>query len=167
LSEPVARFLWIQSVGQAAPPARGYAPGHFYESMVTTRSGTMGMTILAPVIVYRDSRFAVGAQNMTLCLGDIIRTGPDCICAIEFLVGGRVGINRSSAVQIVTLRSVKAVGSSVVQGANRASESFARTLATGWVKTDGRGLNQPIEIQTNGGVLGIKGSRGVTRRDPS
>jgi hypothetical protein len=68
---------------------------------------------------------------------------------IEFLIGGRVSVNGATAVEIVNERSV----ADFQTGAKR---SIKKHLSL-WMKADAKTLKQPLEIQTNGGVLGIRG----------
>jgi len=77
-------------------------------------------------------------------------TDANTIAALEFLIGGRVGINKNTDIEIVTERSV----------ADGKTEVKRVILKNGglWVKADAKSLKQPIEIQTNGGVMGIKGT---------
>jgi hypothetical protein len=99
--------------------------------------------------VVRDGVTYAGSVNSTLQTGDIITTGPNTIAALEFLIGGRVGINRNTEIVMVNERAV------------RDGKVSLRTLilknGSLWVKADAKALKEPIEIQTNGGVMGIKG----------
>ena len=81
--------------------------------------------------------------NTTGYLQDHFSTSGNTLAALEFLIGGRVGINQSTEVAVTTERSVQCL-----------------TLKKGslWVKADAKTLKQPIEIQTNGGTMGIKGT---------
>ena len=150
--EPVAR---IQSIvpnargGQISAPNGSYVPGHFYRLGKGQSASNMGPLTQVPLIVIRGDTFAVGATNMALYVNDFIRTGPTCLAAIEFLIGGRVGINSGTIIEIVNERSVA-----------DGPISFGRLIAKNvslWKKADANTLKQPIEIQTNGGVMGIKG----------
>ena len=69
-----------------------------------------------------------------------IRTDGNTIAALEFAIGGRVGLNKGSELRVVGDRKV----------------ARARLEAGGmWAKC--QKLEQPLEIQTKGGVTGIKG----------
>jgi hypothetical protein len=71
----------------------------------------------------------------TLELGDVVSTDDDTVLTLEFLIGGRVSLTRDADVRIAGDRHVEALG-----GTTEASPSSG----------------QPLEIQTNGGTLGIR-----------
>ncbi|MBS2035946.1 FecR domain-containing protein [bacterium] len=87
--------------------------------------------------------------NATGYVQDHFRTSINTLAALEFLIGGRVGINQNSDVEVVNERSVvdQQLGKRLV-------------LKSGgvWIKADARSLKQPLEIQTNGGIMGIRGT---------
>ena len=74
----------------------------------------------------------------------IISTAPNTVLAFEFLAGGRVGINTDSTVMIDNETTVSALGRATLLD-----------QASMWVKM--AKTTEPLEIQTNGGVMGIKG----------
>ncbi len=76
--------------------------------------------------------------------GDVVGTDGNTVMAFEFVVGGRIGINTTSEVELNTERSVKATTDSL-------------QLHDGHVSAKPSDPRVPIEIQTNGGVMGIKG----------
>lgn len=90
-----------------------------------------------------DTRAYPITINATGYLQDHFSTSGNTLAALEFLIGGRVGINQNTEVEVSTERSVQCL-----------------TLKKGglWVKADAKTLKQPIEIQTNGGTMGIKGT---------
>lgn len=94
---------------------------------------------------YRDGEWSPLKKNTTLHIDDKIRTDKDTTVAIEFAIGGRVGLRQNSTITITGERSAK---SSTVKKI---------TLEQGgiWAKCDK--LKEPMEVQTNGGVMGIKG----------
>lgn len=101
------------------------------------------------ISVLRDGkRYSVTTES-ELEFGDVIETGTGTIAALEFTVGGRVGINRESKVTMTGERET-------VDGTPSGPRA---TIERGslWVKPDSHGGKQPLEIQTNGGVMGIKG----------
>ncbi len=102
-------------------------------------------------LVIRQNTFAVPDTNMILRIGDIFKTAPGVVAALEFLIGGKVGINQDSAIQIVTERSV----ADADQLFTRVAKRYIASPASLWVKAVN--LKMPLEIQTNGGVMGIKG----------
>jgi len=88
--------------------------------------------------------------NTTGYLKDHFITDQNTLAALEFLIGGRVGINKDTDIEIVSERSV-ADGNVEVKRIILKNGSL-------WVKADAKQLKQPLEIQTNGGALGIKGT---------
>ena len=69
---------------------------------------------------------------------------------IEFIIGGRVGINTNTAVEMINERAV-AVRLNNVKAIKKA---LVKNVGL-WVKADI--LREPLEIETNGGVMGIRG----------
>ncbi len=147
----VARIanIAVRTPGLYAHPS--FQPGRFYP----LGAGAAGPNSNMPAsrvaaVVLRGRTFAVAETDMILCIHDIVKTAPDVLLMIEFGIGGRVGVNQDAAVEIVTDRSVADGDPSFVQrvkhGANRL-----------WQPYGAKQLKQPIEIQTNGGVMGIKG----------
>lgn len=114
--------------------------------MLDIKPTRKGLT--ASVTVIRDGVTYSGPVNSTLQKGDIITTGPDTLAAVEFLIGGRVGINADTQVVMVNERAV-------ADGALSIKRTLLKNAAL-WVKADAKRLKEPIEIQTNGGILGIK-----------
>jgi hypothetical protein len=92
-------------------------------------------------------QLAVGDE---IGVGDTITTTTGSIVALEFMIGGRVGVNVNSDVMIVDERSVKDTGNAP----NSNDRILLRKFGL-WDKA--LKLREPLEIQTNGGVMGIKG----------
>ncbi len=88
--------------------------------------------------------------NATGYLDDHFVTDGNTLAALEFLIGGRVGINQSTDVEVVSDRSV---------------QRMVLKQGSLWVKADARTLKQPLEIQTNGGVMGIRGTEFTVQED--
>lgn len=88
-------------------------------------------------------------MNCTGYVKDHYITDANTVAALEFLIGGRVGINKNTDIEIVNERS--AADKSATKRVILKSGSL-------WVKADAKALKQPLEIQTNGGVMGIKGT---------
>jgi hypothetical protein len=93
--------------------------------------------------------WATIGENDLLLPGDEIQTDGDTAVALEWLTGGRVGVNRSTKILIVGDRNI-------ADGDMGLKRQILKSAAL-WVKTDAASLKQPLEIQTNGGVMGIKG----------
>ncbi len=97
-----------------------------------------------------DSKSYPVTINATGYVQDHFVTNSNTLAALEFLIGGRVGINQSTDVEVLSERSVGdsqlPVKRMVLKGGSM------------WVKADAKTLKQPLEIQTNGGVMGIRGT---------
>ena len=88
--------------------------------------------------------------NTTGYLKDHFLTDKNTLAALEFLIGGRVGINKDTDVEVVSERSV-------ADGKVNAQRIILKNGSL-WVKADANQLKQPLEIQTSGGVMAIKGT---------
>lgn len=97
----------------------------------------------------------IGAQG---AISDHFKTDAATVAALEFFIGGRVGVARNTDLEIITDRSVSAVGPQV-----RRVVLHSGML---WMKS-GRPLKEPLEIQTNGGTLGIKGTEFTVESQPN
>ena len=145
-SEPVARIMnmLVFNGTKMVPPE--LQNGKFQPIAVNTSQG--GQSYVAPAVVIRGSgalaSVSVAHENQLLCIGDFVRTGPDTLMTIEFLIGGRAGVNRGTIVEISSERSVS-------DGAN----GFWRLLGKN-IGIHLKGRKRPLEIQTNGGTT-IKG----------
>jgi len=103
------------------------------------------MVNITPAVT-ADARFSVASVGDPLEIGDIVKTAPDTVAAIQFVIGGRVAINVGSAVRIVSERSVTDIDHNywaLIRGIP-SHFNFLKNRET-------------ILIQTNGGVMGIKG----------
>ena len=147
--EPVARILDMKLLKGVHFPQHYFA-GKF---MPVVTSGNMtGPVQDVPAVILRHENQLTGAVasiGTLLYIGDFIKTGPDTIMAIEFLIGGRGGVNRGTCIEIVNERSV-------ADGHNGARRLVLKNAAL-WTKADAKALKQPLEIQTNGGTMAIKG----------
>ncbi|MBX3172473.1 MAG: FecR domain-containing protein [Candidatus Eremiobacteraeota bacterium] len=88
--------------------------------------------------------------NATGYVQDHFATSSNTMAALEFLIGGRVGINQSTDVEVLNER---AVGDAPIP-----VKRIVLKNGSIWVKADAKTLKQPLEIQTNGGVMGIRGT---------
>lgn len=99
--------------------------------------------------VIRDGKRYAASQDSLLQTGDILETGKDTRAAVEFLIGGRAGMNTDTQIVMADERSV-------VDGEVGTKRAILKEGSI-WVKADAKTLKHPLEIQTNGGTLGIKG----------
>lgn len=151
MADPVARIIHMKTTGAfGAAPHFAVSGGRFHPLVPNAASGP-GETIAVGAVILRAAdhykSFRVARINDTVEIGDVIRTAPDTVMALEFLIGGRVGINTGSCIRIITERSVaddETVFSRIV-------------MRKGGIWTKASRLKEPLEIQTNGGVMGIKG----------
>ncbi len=97
--------------------------------------------------VFRDGKWSAARTDMNVHIGDKLRTDDNTTAGFEFAIGGRVGINKNSTVTVTGERSSKADDS------NRTK--IVLDKGGMWAKCDK--LKEPLEIQTGGGVTGIKG----------
>ncbi len=96
--------------------------------------------------VRRNGKILTPYEGMDLYQKDVITTDNNTVAAIEFSIGGRAGINRNSQIVITSERSVKST-----------AESPWPKISKGGMWAKCGKLKEPLEIQTNGGVTGIKG----------
>lgn len=97
---------------------------------------------------YRGGKWYTAYESIDLRVGDKLRTDENTLAAIDFVIGGRVGMNKNSEIEIVDEGTAKQVGK---------PKTMSVIVRQGgiWARVTSR--SQPLEIQTNGGVIGIKG----------
>lgn len=81
-------------------------------------------------------------------VADHFKTDAKTVAALEFAIGGRVAISRDTEIEVISERSVNAIS---------APQRVVMRSGHLWMKSV-RPLARPLEIQTNGGTLGIKGT---------
>jgi hypothetical protein len=154
MSSVVGKVIEIRHVTKNAgikfnlPP--GVAAGDFFPIKLD-RDAPTGANYKVPAVLIRQvpgqvDSFTVVSIDMIVKLGDVIWTSPEWALAIEFIIGGRVGINPGAKVKIASERSVVDV-----------AHHGRILMRKGGMWAKGSRLNEPLEIQTNGGVMGIKG----------
>lgn len=135
---------------------------------VKNKSG-LGMVKLE---YFRDGKWQTATKNSTLRIGDKLRTGDGTVVAFEFLIGGRVAMNENVEVTIISDRGMResVTAKRLIRSVGKEALNFAGQftlntltggltwLATGPFNNDTiRQIKKPLEIQTNGGTLAIKG----------
>jgi hypothetical protein len=90
-------------------------------------------------------------SEMLICLGDIIITGNGVICGVEFVLGGMFGINPNGAIVVSADRSV-----SNLYVPETMSEKLHTIFRKPGILASRSYHKEPLEIQTNGGVMGSK-----------
>ncbi len=126
-------------------------------------AGSDGVATLVHLMGRVDFRNAQGPwyaayPELRQRLLDHLRTGSGSVATLDFDVGGRVGVNDNSEIQIVGERGVEEVG----QG------GFRRlVLQAGGIWARVTRQTDELQVQTSGGVMGIKGTEFVveTTRD--
>lgn len=81
-------------------------------------------------------------------VADHFKTDARTVAALEFAIGGRVAISRDTEIEVISERSVNAIS---------APQRVVMRSGHLWMRST-RPLARPLEIQTNGGTLGIKGT---------
>lgn len=104
-----------------------------------------------------DSRWFDAFVGSTGELKDHFKTSRDTVAALEFFIGGRVGVNRDTEIEIVTERSVA--------DQNIGTQRIILHNGGLWMKS-GK-LKKPLEIQTNGGTMAIKGTEFTLETNPA
>lgn len=105
----------------------------------------------------QDSQYFSAFVGTTGALKDRFKTSADTVAALEFLLGGRVGINRNTEIEVVNERSVAAT--------NVPIQRVILHQGALWFKSDR--LKKPLEIQTSGGIMGIKGTEFTLESEPN
>ena len=93
----------------------------------------------------RDGKWRPVKLDTVLHPRDRIRTDAFTVAAFEFAIGGRVGVNKNSEVVVTSERGSDEPGRPRVK----------LTKGQMWAKC--QKLKEPLEIETGGGVMGIKG----------
>lgn len=81
-------------------------------------------------------------------VSDHFKTDANTVAALEFAIGGRVAISKDTEIEVISERNVHAI-SPPQRVLMRKGHLWMRSV---------RPLARPLEIQTNGGTLGIKGT---------
>ena len=103
--------------------------------LFSAQSTKSGATNYGGVTVTRDGQRHRVTANAALQPGDIITTDGETVLALEFGIGGRVSVGRNASVRIVGDRQIESLAGTTVVRSH---------------------LDHPLEIQTNGGILGIR-----------
>ena len=103
-----------------------------------------------PKMTYeRKATVAAAFPFMDTMIKDEYVTDGSTVAAIEFVTGGRVGINKNTKIEVVSESAVTENGKPLVK---RLKVKSGRILAKISKRKD------PLEIETAGGVMGIKGT---------
>jgi len=159
----LGRFLSEDPLGFADFDANLYAvrdPVNFTDPLGLTPSACQPVAKVVQIksvhgtrtnLEYRrgnDPHWYTAYTDQDLYVGDQLRSNGNTLTALEFVIGGRVGINTNSEIQIVSDSRVKPVGEPTGLGTVFGDGGM-------WAKVPKR--TDVLEIQTSGGVMGIKG----------
>ena len=128
----------------------GWVHGRWYNVTLPTADRSEKWRAANAVVLRKvdgADHLAGAYEGMPLKIGDVLKTGPDCAMAIAFVIGGRVGINRASTVEVVTERSVTDHSQTIMKILLRQGGIWAKVATQ----------TKPLLIQTNGGVMGQRG----------
>jgi hypothetical protein len=129
-----------QTLEPVPPPGEPPAPvGSVTEIRTKSGKGKPRAEIL------RDGGWQRLRVGDDLAPGDRVRTDEDTVMAIELDLGGRVHVRANSNVEILGERSVRGLD----------AQGFELTKGGVWAKCGQ--MKESLEIQTTGGVIGIKG----------
>ncbi|HZO36598.1 MAG TPA: LecA/PA-IL family lectin [Solirubrobacteraceae bacterium] len=133
-------FVVTITRGKAAKPALPDLPPATQSNArpVDAKSTTTGKSNYGGVTITRDGRSYRMTASSTLQTGDVISTDGETVLTIDFAIGGRTGLARNSSVRITGDRQIEGLRGT--------------TMAT-----PPSSLDHPLEIQTNGGILGVRG----------
>ena len=125
----------IRTIG--APPPPELPPASDANTRpVDAKSTKTGRTNFGGVTITRDGQRYRMTSTSQLRTGDVISTNGETVLTLEFAIGGRVGLSPGASVRILGDRQIENLG-----GTTTARPS----------------IDQPLEIQTNGGTMGIRG----------
>jgi len=126
------------------------AIGQFHTIQSTGGADTGASSVPVPGVILRartlHNHFSILKIGETVEIGDVIKMAPDAVAGLEFIIGGRVGINHGATVKVLSERGVSDDDRSLYH-----QLMFMRNHIS---------LNKTryeVMIGTNGGVLGIKG----------
>lgn len=105
------------------------------------------------ILVTRGGKTYTAGPGATFQIGDVIKTDKNAQIAFEFLIGGRVSVLPDSTVEIINERS--AFGKSNKFGTAKLLLESGKAAVE--ILVPGEKPDTPIEIQTNGGTMGIRG----------
>lgn len=96
--------------------------------------------------------------KMPAYINDQLRTNSSSVADVEFLIGGHVGIDKNTTIEITGERDIKDI----------TKRTFAQkiVLKAGALWAKFKGQEKDLQFQTQGGVLAIKGTEFVLEEKP-
>ena len=104
----------------------------------------------------RDKQWYPAFVGTMGAVKDHFKTSPETVAALEFFIGGRVGVSKDTEIEVVTERSVASTGDSL--------QKIILVNGGLWIKCNP--LKKPLEIQTNGGTMAIRGTEFTLESNP-
>ena len=154
--EPVARIQSIQQISYNGRGSGYTGTSPLFNTAEAVRLSEVDFDFLSlEMLVFRPTSVPgtymrmKAHYNMPLYVGDIVYNGSYIVSALEFFIGGRVGINSGCSVSIVNDRFVADYHRSPLRTVMQSNSL--------WQRRNSKALKQPLEIQTNGGIMGIRG----------
>jgi len=143
----------IGPIARAGDGARGEGGANlnYVANIVAIRGSLEVKRVTSP-------RWAAGRLNMPNYLKDTLKTDAGSVACIEFLNGSKVAINRATTMEIIS--------SSAARDITRRPIVSGLILRTGaiWGNITGTG-EENLKVETQSGVLGIRGTEFVLESD--
>lgn len=98
---------------------------------------------------FRDGKWQRASVDTTLRIGDKLRTDDTTVAVFEFLIGGRVGINKGVEIEITGDRSIKEGVINVKKEIGNIADIIIDILHSG--------TGHQLQVQLNGRAMSIKG----------
>lgn len=102
----------------------------------------------------------IGRINMADYVSDLVETDKETVACLEFVNGSQLGINKGTIVEIISTSQVKDITRRGVV------EKVILKSGTIWAKVT-KSESESFNVQTQNGVLGVKGTEFVVEVDPS
>ena len=102
----------------------------------------------------------IGRMNMPDYVKDLVETDKETVACLEFLNGSQLGINKGTTVEIISTSEIKDITRRGVV------EKVILKSGTVWAKVT-KSQSESFNIETQNGVLGVKGTEFVVEVDPT
>lgn len=104
-----------------------------------------------------DTAWSSASVKMPAYIQDQFKTDENSVADLEFLVGGHVGINKNTIIEITGVRDAKDVTKKSL------TQKIILKAGAIWAKFSGQ--DKSLQFQTQGGVLAIKGTEFVVEEN--
>lgn len=136
----------------------------------TTDPKTANLTYAADIISVKGNglrlkrisspHWLIGRINMPDYVKDLVETDKETVACLEFLNGSQLGINKGTIVEIISTSEIKDITRRGVV------EKVILKSGTVWAKVT-KSQSESFNIETQNGVLGVKGTEFVVEVDPT